>query len=100
MLVKEVHASSSSPPLLFDALEGMFSGLIGSLLSLAGIALFVMILIGGFKYITSGGNPEAAASARRTITYAVIGLIVVAGAYLVLVIIEELTGAQVTEFTI
>jgi hypothetical protein len=97
MFVKEVHAA---PPLLFDALEGMFSGLIGSLLSLAGIALFVMILIGGFRYITSGGNPEAAAGARRTITYSVIGLIIVAGAYLVLVIIEELTGAKVTEFTI
>jgi len=99
MFVKEIHAEAS-PPLDFTAVEGMFSGLIGSLLSLAGIALFVMILIGGFRYITSGGNAEAAAGARRTITYSVIGLIVVAGAYLVLVIIEEITGAPVTNFTI
>jgi len=98
MLVKEVYASPR--PATFSDLEGMFSNLIGSLLSLAGIVLFVMILIGGFKYITSGGNAEAAAGARRTITYAIIGLIVVAGAYLVLVIIETLTGARVTEFTI
>jgi hypothetical protein len=98
MFVKEIHAEAS-PPLDFTAVEGMFSGLIGSLLSLAGIALFVMILIGGFKYITSGGNPEAAAGARNTITYSVIGLIVVAGAYLVLVVIEEITGAPVTNFS-
>lgn len=98
MLVKE--ALASAPTATFSDLEGMFSGLIGSLLSLAGIILFVMLVIGGFRYIMSGGNPEAAAGARRTLTYAVVGLIVVAGAYLVLVIIEEITGAKVTEFSI
>jgi TRAP-type C4-dicarboxylate transport system permease small subunit len=98
MLVKEIQASA--PTANFSDLEGMFSNLIGSLLSLAGIVLFLMLIIGGFKYITSGGNPEAAAGARRTLTYAIVGLIVVASAYLVLVIIQEITGAQVTQLSI
>jgi TRAP-type C4-dicarboxylate transport system permease small subunit len=98
MIVKEVQAMSD--PATFIDLEDMFQGVISSLLALAGIAIFLMLIIGGFKYILSGGNPEAAAGARRTITYAIIGLVLVASAYLILFLIETITGAQVTDFTI
>ena len=100
MLVKEVFAQTPAPPKTFDDLELMFAKVISSLLALAGIVLFVLIVVGGFKYILSGGNPDAAASARRTITYSIIGLVVIASAYLILVIIREITGAPVTEFII
>ncbi|MBX4197656.1 pilin, partial [Candidatus Saccharibacteria bacterium] len=41
-----------------------------NLLSVAiGILAVVMIMIGGFRYITSGGNPESTKSARNTILY-------------------------------
>lgn len=36
----------------------------------------IYILLGAFKYIQSGGNPENVASAQKTILYAVIGLFV------------------------
>lgn len=98
MLVKEVYALSDPPT--FSDLEKMFENVIASLLSLAGIVFFVMLVIGGFRYILSGGNPEAAAGARRTLTFAIAGLIVVASAFLILAIIEELTGAPVTDFRI
>ena len=88
------------PPKEFGDLEGIFEKLIQSLLALAGIILFVMLVFGGFKYILSGGNPDSAASARRTITYAIGGLVVIASAYLILVLIEKITGANVTDFTI
>lgn len=38
---------------------------------------FFFIIIGGFKYILSGGNPEKTAGARRTIFNAIIGLAIV-----------------------
>lgn len=98
MLVKEVQAISD--PATFTDLENMFKNVIASLLSLAGIVFFVMLVIGGFRYILSGGNPEAAAGARRTLTYAILGLLLVASAYLILVIIETITGAPVTQFRI
>lgn len=42
-----------------------------------GIVSVIMIIIGGFKYITSGGGSEGVASAKSTIIYALIGLVVV-----------------------
>ena len=41
-----------------------------------GIAAVIMIIIAGFKYITSGGDPNGVNSAKNTILYAVIGLVI------------------------
>jgi hypothetical protein len=50
---------------------------------LAGAVAVVMIIIGGFRYITSGGNAETVRNARNTILYAVIGLVVIAFAQVI-----------------
>lgn len=42
-----------------------------------GAASVIMIIYGGFKYITSGGSDEATKSAKNTILYALVGLIIV-----------------------
>lgn len=44
---------------------------------IVGIAAVIMIVIGGFKFVTSGGDSNAVKSARSTIIYAIVGLIVV-----------------------
>jgi cytochrome bd-type quinol oxidase subunit 2 len=49
----------------------------------AGAIAVVMIIIGGFRFITSGGNAESTKSARNTITYAIVGLIVIALAQII-----------------
>lgn len=41
-----------------------------------GIAAVIMIIIGGLKYVTSGGDSSKTASAKNTIIYALIGLVV------------------------
>lgn len=66
----------------------------------AGIAVFILLLVGGFKYLTSGGNPEAKKAASGTITYAIIGLSLLLGSWLILLLIEEITGVDVTKFVI
>jgi hypothetical protein len=43
-----------------------------------GIIAVIMIMIGGFRYVTSGGASEKVTNAKNTILYAVIGLVVVA----------------------
>jgi len=45
---------------------------------IVGFVAVVMIIFGGIKYITSGGDSGNIAGARNTIVYAVIGLIIVA----------------------
>ena len=46
-------------------------------LVVAAIAV-IMIMIGGFRYVTSGGKQESVAGAKNTIMYAIIGLVIVA----------------------
>ena len=43
-----------------------------------GVGAVIMIIVGGLKYITSGGDSGNVTGAKNTILYAVIGLVVVA----------------------
>lgn len=43
-----------------------------------GAIAVIMIIYGGFRYITSGGSSEGVGAAKNTLIYAIIGLIVVA----------------------
>lgn len=45
---------------------------------IVGVISVIMIIIGGLKYITSGGDSGNVTGAKNTILYAVIGLVVVA----------------------
>lgn len=45
---------------------------------LVGIIAVVMVIFGGFKYITSGGDSGNVTGAKNTLIYAIIGLLVVA----------------------
>lgn len=43
-----------------------------------GIIAVIMIIVGGFRYITSGGDSGKVGNAKNTILYALIGLVIVA----------------------
>jgi hypothetical protein len=55
--------------------------IIDTLLFALGIVAVIMIIIGAFKYVVSGGDASSIASAKNTILYAVIGLVVAILAY-------------------
>jgi len=80
-------------PTIMD-LEGVFSNIVRVALGFAGIALFVMLLIGGFNLITAGSEAPKAEAAKKTITYAILGVVFVALAFLILRVIEAITGAE------
>lgn len=45
---------------------------------IVGVASVIMIIVGGFKYVTSSGDSNSVNSAKNTILYALVGLVVVA----------------------
>lgn len=45
---------------------------------IVGFVAVIMIIVGGFRYITSGGSDTGVTGAKNTILYAIIGLIIVA----------------------
>ena len=54
------------------------------------LVIFVMFVIGSFKWLTSLGNPDKVGEAQGTFKWAIIGLVVYVSAYLILRIIDIL----------
>ena len=80
--------------------ESLFGNVVTVILGLGGIVLFIMLLSGGFKYITAGGDPKGIEEAKKTLTYAIGGMVLLAMAFLILRFIQEFTGVDVTRFRI
>jgi amino acid transporter len=51
--------------------------------AVVGIVAVIMIMFAGFRYVTSGGKEESVKSAKNTILYAIIGLVIVALAQII-----------------
>lgn len=83
-----------------QCLECIFQTILNLIIRLAGLILFIMLIIGGFKYLTSGGDPKSKEAAQKTITSAILGLVLIFVGWLVFLFIEEFTGIKVTEFRI
>lgn len=87
-------------PASLSNLEDVYSNVIKYAFGLAGIVLFILLLMAGFRFITSGGDPKAVEGAKKTMTSALFGFIIILAAYLILVIIKLITGVDVTQFNI
>lgn len=61
---------------------------------IVGAASVVMLIYGGFRYITSGGATEKVGDAKKTIIYAIIGLVIVALAQVIVNLTISATSGQ------
>jgi len=66
-----------------DSVNSGIKTVINILSVLVGVVAVIMIIVGGFRYITSGGKQESVAGAKNTILYGIIGLIIVALAQII-----------------
>lgn len=55
---------------------GIVPLMINTLLTLVGVVSVIMLIIGGIRYIISSGDQNAVTTAKNTILYAIIGLII------------------------
>ena len=60
---------------------GIFSQISSVLLFIVGAIAVIMIVIGGLRYVISGGDSAQVQSAKNTILYALVGIIVAILAY-------------------
>jgi cytochrome bd-type quinol oxidase subunit 2 len=59
-------------------INGIIKTVINIFSLIVGVVAVIMIIVGGLRYITSGGESSNVSSAKNTIIYAIIGLVVVA----------------------
>ncbi len=77
-----------------DCLPIIITNIITVLLVLAGLVAVFMIIYSGLKFITSGGDAKQAEGARKTLTFAVIGLTLVMLVFVIVPAIGKLTGIR------
>ena len=53
-----------------------FKNVVNIILTVLGIVSVIMIVVGGFQYVTSGGDTNKVTTAKNTILYSVIGVVV------------------------
>ena len=73
--------------------ENFIRSIITVFAGLAGLVATGFLVAGGFTYITSSGNPEHLDRAKRTITYALIGLAITIGAFVISNIVTTLASS-------
>ena len=64
----------------------------------ASFALLVYLILGGFQFMTSRGDPKAAQAAQAKITNALIGFVIVIFAFVIIKLFGQIFGIEGTFF--
>ena len=72
----------------------LFANIIYWLILFAGTVAVFFVIFGGIKLLTSSGDPGKVDSARKTIIWAVVGLIVVISSFMIVNIVADVTGVN------
>lgn len=89
----------------FQALEslsigGIVAGLIRLILVVAAIVFFFILVIGGIRWIASGGDKAQTETARNQITAALVGLVIVFAAWAIVQLINVFFGVDIFNLTL
>ncbi len=95
-------ASAQFTQLSGITIGGIISGAITLALVVAAIIFFFMLVIGGIRWILSGGDKGQTEAARNQITAALVGLVIVFAAWAIATLIGSLFGITIfsSQFTL
>jgi cytochrome bd-type quinol oxidase subunit 2 len=86
------HANGMPTELFGDA--GVFTRITNILLFAIGIVSVIMLIYGGLRYVTSGGDQKKVTDAKNTVLYAIIGLIVAVLSFAIVNFVLQAIGAS------
>lgn len=87
----EIGSPSKYPPGT-GSLGALLNNVINAITVGAGVLLFLYLVYGGFKYMSAGGDEKAVDAAKKILTNAVIGLVIVVCAYFIVAIVGTILG--------
>jgi hypothetical protein len=81
----------------FGSIGEILSNLLNNVYVLAGVILFILLIVGGFMFMIGAGqeNPEKAKKGKQAITAALIGFAVIFCSYWIIRIIEIVTAVNI-----
>lgn len=77
------HKDCSATPSGSISVNHLISAIINIFSFIIGVTAVIMIMVGGFRYITAAGDSSKITSAKNTVIYAIVGLIIVAFAQVI-----------------
>lgn len=80
--------------------SGIISGAINLVLVVVALVFFFILVLGGLKWVTSGGDEKKVGAARAQITNALIGLAIVFAAWAIMKLIETIFGVSIFNLSI
>ena len=99
-LPASILAAAGDPATIANLGTVVYKSVLISVLTLAGAASMLMFLFGGFQYFSAGGDKEATARASRTLTYAIIGLVISLSSWIILNLLGSFLGYNFRLFNI
>lgn len=75
-----------------SCIPAVFQNIIFALLLFAGIVAIFIIIQSGAKFVLSSGDPKKVEEARNGLIYALLGLLLIAAAYLLVNLVSFVTG--------
>lgn len=75
--------TTSSNGTITNGISSIASQAVNDFSIVVGVIAVIMIIYGGFKYITSSGDSNKVSTAKNTLIYAIVGLVIVALAQLI-----------------
>jgi hypothetical protein len=72
----------------------VFQSIINMLIILGGITAVILVIFGGIKFLMSGGDPVKVEGAKKTVTFALIGLAIIILSFVLIKVISTVTGVR------
>lgn len=79
----------------FQGLECLIANIFVVIITLIGLAAFVMFIVGSLRWMLSGSSSQGTEKAKSGMTYAVAGVVVALSAFIIVNLIAEFTGVNV-----
>lgn len=76
----------------YTCIGDIVSNLVAAAFIISAIAFFVILVMGGVSWLTSGGDKAKVEQAQKSITSALIGLAIVASSYAVYMLVLDFFG--------
>ena len=100
-LGKELKLSGEeSVSTVFGSPAAIIQALLPNLFLFAGLIVFIILIFGGITMIASGGDSKGMEKGRQAIQSAVVGFLLIFGAYWIIQIIQVVTGLHIFDSSV
>lgn len=97
---KKLETLPGGPFFPIASMSDFINAIIGAVLILMVILAFFYLIYGCYQWITSAGDQEKITTAHKTITYAIVGLVILFSLWAILALLETIFGIDLIKMTI